>query len=434
MKIYFKKIVVSIITWEAKLVLKKYKPKIVAITGSVGKTSTKDGVYSALAPFFHVRKSEKSFNSEMGVPLSILGVPNGWTSPVLWLRNIISGFLLILIPHSYPEWLVLEVGADTPGDIKSIASWLKPDVVVITRFPETPVHIEFFESKEHVIQEKTYLAQAVKSNGLLVLNADDEKVLELKTKLPSIRTVTYGFSSLADVRAKDSVYAYKNEEGYIYPDGREWTLVADNALYPVRMPHIIGMTHIYAVLAGLAIVFDEKKSLSEAVTAVSEYRTPPGRLSLIPGIKQSMIIDDTYNSSPVACEAAIDLLGDLKISGRKIAVLGDMLELGKHTQEEHQKIGSRTVGKTDMLVTVGIRSVEINTGAKDAGFSTSMMRHFNTSIEAMTYVEGLIVPGDVVLVKGSQSVRMERIVKKIIAHPEQAGELLVRQEKEWEKR
>src|SRR3989344_3802688 len=129
MKLFLKQILISILKLEAKLVLKKYKPKIVAITGSVGKTSTKDAVYAALSKFYFVRKSEKSFNSEIGLPLTILGVPNGWSNIFLWIKNIIHGLELILTREDYPEWLVLEIGADKPGDIKSVAKWLYADVV-----------------------------------------------------------------------------------------------------------------------------------------------------------------------------------------------------------------------------------------------------------------------------------------------------------------
>src|SRR3990172_13183455 len=121
MKEILKKILISILRWEARLVLKKYKPKIVAITGSVGKTSTKDAVYASLSKFFFVRKSEKSFNSEIGLPLTILGVSNGWDNPLIWLKNIIAGLELITTREKYPEWLILEIGADKPGDIKNVS-------------------------------------------------------------------------------------------------------------------------------------------------------------------------------------------------------------------------------------------------------------------------------------------------------------------------
>ena len=151
MKNIFKKIIVTILTWEAKMVLRRYKPKIIAITGSVGKTSTKDAIFTVLSKFKIVRKSEKSFNSEIGLPLTIIGCPNGWSNPWTWIENIFIGLTLILWKHSYPEYLVLEVGVGKPGDIKkNVAPWLAPDIVVITRFPDKPVHVEFFHNVEAI--------------------------------------------------------------------------------------------------------------------------------------------------------------------------------------------------------------------------------------------------------------------------------------------
>ena len=121
MKTIFKKIIAYILRIESRLVIYKYKPKILAITGSVGKTSTKDAVYAILSKVSYVRKSEKSYNSEIGLPLTILGVANGWNNPLVWLRNIVKGFWLFLIPHKYPEWLVLEVGVGKPDDMRHTA-------------------------------------------------------------------------------------------------------------------------------------------------------------------------------------------------------------------------------------------------------------------------------------------------------------------------
>src|SRR3989344_1903834 len=144
MKSFFKKIITAILQAEARLILRKYKPKIAAITGTVGKTSAKDAIYTVLSGSHYVRKSQKSFNSELGVPLTIIGAASGWNNPLLWLYNIIAGLGVILLKNHYPKWLVLEVGVDQPGDMQKITSWLKPDIAVITRFSKVPVHVEFF--------------------------------------------------------------------------------------------------------------------------------------------------------------------------------------------------------------------------------------------------------------------------------------------------
>ena len=179
MKNTFKKIVSKILIFESRLVLRKYKPKIIAITGSVGKTSTKDTVYAVLSTFAKVRKSDKSYNSEIGLPLTILGVPNGWNDPVRWILNILKGAWLIIWTHKYPEWLVLEVGVGKPGDMKKTASWLRTDAVIITTMGTTPVHIEFFNSFKHLVEEKSGLIKTLRPDGLLVLNKDDEAVVRI---------------------------------------------------------------------------------------------------------------------------------------------------------------------------------------------------------------------------------------------------------------
>jgi len=213
MRSIFKKAIVWILQAEAKAVLRKYRPHVVAITGSVGKTSTKDAVYAVLSKKFHVRKSEKSFNSEVGVPLTILGLGNAWGNPLRWLQNIIDGLSLIVTTRNYPEWLVLEVGADRPGDIKSLASWIKVDIAIITRLPEVPVHVEFFDSVEAVIEEKASLIDALRPGGTLLLYADDERTKKLQQRLPApdARIMLFGFDGEADARA--SGFSVVREEG-----------------------------------------------------------------------------------------------------------------------------------------------------------------------------------------------------------------------------
>lgn len=433
MESMFKNSVIYILTWEARMTLRRYKPHIIAVTGSVGKTSTKDAIYTALSPHAHVRCSEKSYNSEAGVPLSILGLPNGWRNPFIWVKNIFAGLWLIIFPHRYPQWLVLEVGTDKPGDIKSIAKWLKPHVVVITRFPDVPVHVEFFESKEHVIAEKTSLAEALCKDGILVLNGDDELVSKL-AGMYGAKTITYGLHETLLVRAKHLQFSYSGKESSRMPTGREWTLVTPDVEYIVSQPYIIGESHVIASLSACAVIYALGFPLEPSVQALHEYHTPPGRLALHPGKHETTIIDDTYNSSPVAAHSALDLLAEIKTTGRKIAVLGDMMELGKFTQEAHHELGIKAAGACDFLVTVGIRAQTIDIGARESGFSETRIYHFENSNQAGDFLKSFIEKGDVILIKGSQNVRLEHAVKAIMAEPERAEELLVRQEKEWEER
>lgn len=424
----FKNIIVTITTWQSKMVLLRYRPKIIAITGSVGKTSTKDAIFTVLSKFKTVRKSEKSFNSEIGIPLTILGASNGWSNPVVWIENIIHGFFLILWKQDYPEYLILEVGAGKPGDIKNVAPWLSPDMVVVTRFPDKPVHVEFFGTVENIIEEKSALAYALKKDGVLVLNHDDEKVYALHSKA-NRRTVSYGFNENATYHAVHPSYMHASEKDSLL-SGINFKLEYSGNTFPVALPHIIGMHYVGSALAALACAHEAGCDLLQSINTISEYVTPPGRLTLIEGINDSILIDDTYNASPVAMDAALDVLDDMK-GKRKIAVLGDMLELGRLTEESHRAIGEKVVSVADILIVVGPRAKFIALGALEHGFKEKNIYSFETSKNCALFLIDTIKKGDIVLLKGSQGIRLERAIVGIMAHPEMKDKLLCRQEKEW---
>jgi UDP-N-acetylmuramoyl-tripeptide--D-alanyl-D-alanine ligase len=427
MKIFFKKFIVQILQLEARLVLWKYQPKVVAITGSVGKTSTKDAVYAVLSGVSYVRKSQKSFNSEIGLPLTILGCPNGWNDPKLWLKNILKGFLLFVLPQKYPEWLILEVGIGKPGDMKKTASWLKSDLVIITAIGETPVHIEFFNSRKHLIEEKARLIKTLKKNGILILNADDEAVISMKTKTKN-KVITYGFKEGADILGSEDNIFY-NDAGI--PEGVICRVDEDGRSLPVLIEGVFGKNHIYASLGALALASSLKLSMLEAINRLKNYEVPPGRMRLLKGINESLIIDDSYNSSPFACEVGLKTFGEVKNKGRRIAVLGDMLELGKHTKSAHENIGKIVKENAEILMVVGLRAETIKIGAEKEGMNPENIFSFSNSLEAGKFLKDFIKKDDLIFVKGSQGVRMERTVGEIIEDQENKSKLLVRQDSEW---
>ena len=427
MKNIFKKTIIYILRIESKLVLWKYKPKIVAITGSVGKTSTKDAVYAVLSGISYVRKSEKSFNSEIGLPLTILGIPNGWNNPIVWIKNVLKGLWLFLIPHIYPEWLVLEVGIGKPGDMKKTALWIKSDVVIITAIGETPVHIEFFDSRKDLVEEKAQLIKTLKKDGLLILNRDDETVLEMKAKTKS-KFITYGFKEGADILGSGDSIFYDDMDS---PKGIIYRIDENGKSYPVIIEGVFGKNHIYASLGALALTSGLKFNMLEAVERLKNYDVPPGRMHLLKGINDSLIIDDTYNSSPYASESGIKTLREVKGKGRKIAVLGDMLELGRHTKLAHENIGKIAKENVDILIVVGQRADAIKIGALDAGMNSEKIFDFANSYEAGKFLKEFVKQNDIILIKGSQGMRMERTVEAILEDQENKSKLLVRQDPEW---
>jgi len=432
MKQILKKIVIFILTLEARIVLLKYKPKIVAVTGSVGKTSTKDAIGAVLEAHYFTRTSKKSFNSEIGVPLTILGCPNGWSNVFAWSHIFFEGLALIFLKNHYPKILVVEVGTDRPGDIRRIARWMKPNIVVMTRIGEVPPHVEFFKSRDDLIREKTHLVRALRSAGTLILNTDDEDLAKLKESKRSQNSITFGMKEGAVLRASNVALSYKKSGE---PKGVQCKVSYEGKVFPLTISGTIGTHYVYMGLAALAVGIAFEVNIVSLLEGLKKFKIPPGRGTLLKGIRDSIIIDDSYNASPVAVEASLASLASLEnIKGRKIVVIGDMLELGKYSTEEHGRMGSFAAHAGDAVVTVGPRAFLMRDGAFDEGLQVENAYHFEDAYKAGEFLKTFIQEGDVVLVKGSQSMRMEHVVEAIMAEPEKKKELLVRQEDEWQNR
>ncbi len=254
----------------------------------------------------YARKSEKSFNSEIGLPLTVLGQPNAWHNPLRWFENLFDGLIVWLVPRRYPEWLVLEVGADRPGDISSLARWLPVDIAVITRLPEVPVHVEFFDSVEALKEEKASLIRALKPGGALVLYADDPEVVRLRERAAGARIVTFGFSEAADVRATNAEILFEGDSGR--PVGMRARVEAEGISEELTVRGALGAHALLPALAATAVGKALGKPMPDILEALRGYEPPLGRMHLIQGLKDTLIIDDTYNSSPAAAEAALEAL------------------------------------------------------------------------------------------------------------------------------
>lgn len=426
MKEFIRNIIVALLTFEAQSVLKKYKPKIILVTGSVGKTSTKDAVYAALKNHTFVRKSEKSFNSDIGVPLTVLGVPNGWGSAVQWLKNLTEGFLMLILTTPYPRWLIIEVGADRPGDISKRLSWIKPDVVIVTRIPDVPVHVEYYASPEDVLKEEAYPIAKLVPGTTAILNSDDRHVSGIVSPEGVLR-LTYGVSKEADVRA--SHYRVLTKQGV--PNGISFSVSYKEEKKHFSVYGVLGQTYVYAILAGISGGLSAGATLSGMASLGEDYEPPPARMRLIQSKSGGVIIDDSYNASPVATEEALRSLRGAPAIGRRIAVLADMLELGSYSADEHKRIGTIAKECVDILVTLGVRARRIAEQARESGMNESAVHSFENSSEIITFLTQELQIGDVVLIKGSQSMRMERVVKALMAEPEKAETMLARQDAEW---
>ncbi|MDZ7726151.1 MAG: UDP-N-acetylmuramoyl-tripeptide--D-alanyl-D-alanine ligase [Candidatus Campbellbacteria bacterium] len=431
MKNIIKKILISILQNEAKLALKRHSPFVIAVVGSVGKTSTKDAVAAALSPALNVRKSKKSYNSDIGIPLTILGLNNPWSNPFQWILVLFRG-LVEIFNKDFPEILVMEVGADHPGDISELSSWLKTDIIVATQFAKVPVHIENFPSREAVLQEKLSILKTLKPDGYIIANSDDEEFTEaFKDMNRKAEIYTYGLMPPAYALGSSEQFTFDENDRV---NGFTFKIECESNVFPIKVKNVLGDQHKYPILAGFTVakVLDINTVL--VLDGLSTIKYEPGRMRIIEGVKDSTIIDDSYNSSPIATRRALEAFTRVPSTGKKIAILGEMLELGKYGEEEHKKMGGLAASSSDILVAVGKFARDTAEGALVTGMDESYILQFENAREAGKYVEHLIEKGDLVLIKGSQGTRMEKAVIELMAHPEDKEKLLARQEEEWSRR
>ncbi|HUQ29980.1 MAG TPA: UDP-N-acetylmuramoyl-tripeptide--D-alanyl-D-alanine ligase [Candidatus Paceibacterota bacterium] len=428
MKTILRSFVAELLAFAARGVVRRYRPKIVMVTGSVGKTSTKDAVAAVLSTSFFVRKSEKSYNSEFGVPLTIFGVPNPWGNPFSWLRVIKEAVGLLVLPNHYPNLLVLEVGADRPGDLAKILRIATPDAVIITRLPDVPVHVEAYATPQAVRDEEFSPAYALPPAAPLIVSSSDSFAMEMALRTPA-HVVSYGVAPESDTRL--SQIGFHTEQGIVV--GMKAEVTAGDEKGEVIIKGSIGEAQMFSAGAAVTIGRLFGISLTQSIVALAALVPPPGRGRLISGKNESVLIDESYNSSPAAVEIALSNLKKFPARGRRIAVLGDMLELGRYSVKEHERIGELAAQTVDVVIGVGIRAKQIVEAARRMGMTVESAFAVDDSSAVAGMLSSFVQKGDVVLVKGSQSIRTERIVESLLGDPVDISKL-VRQEREWKKR
>lgn len=421
-----KTVLEKILAIYAKLTLRINHPKIVGITGSVGKSSTKDAVALVLAEKFHVRANPGNLNSQLGLPLAVLGFrhPGGFhkdlTSALRWLGIIVVGFFRIFT-FNFPEILVLEMGSDRPGDLSYLLSITgELEAAVITYIGVS--HLENYPNAEALKREKLSLLRGLRKSGFMVLNADNPKVMEGRNN--SIRSIVYGLSN-ADVTATDIQMTQKNGN-----QGTGFKVNYSGNRVPVFIPNSIGKPNVYASLAAISVGLGFGMNLVEITQALEKFAAPAGRLKIIPGINQTTIIDDTYNAAPASTIAALEVLQNMPTT-RKLVVIGSMAELGSANDSGHREVAAKISEVNPSLVfLVGENAKIIEDELHKRSFAEKISWYENSDA-AKAAVRASLLPGDVVLVKGSQSARMEKVVAAIMQEPQKAKDLLARQSKQW---
>jgi UDP-N-acetylmuramoyl-tripeptide--D-alanyl-D-alanine ligase len=416
-----KQIPVFILNLLARMMIWRYHPQIIGITGSVGKTSTKEAIVCVLKKHFSTRGSLDSYNNEFGLPLAILGAQTPGKNFAKWLA-ILGQAVISLIYTNYPKILVLEMGADRSGDITKLLKVTgKIRVAVITDIGIS--HLENYPNEQALVKEKLGLLEGLEDNGMAVLNFDNQ-VLKNAAQKVAIPKLTYGFQN-ADIVASD--FQLVRQAG-IY--GINFKVHHKAAVVPFFIPNCLGQPNVYSALAACAVSLNFNLNLVNASEALRSFVPPPGRLRLLEGIKHTWIIDDTYNAAPASMLAGLAVLKEIA-AGRKVAVLGDMAELGPQNQAGHIQVASRIQElRIDSVILVGEKARIIYDELRDKKFSGKIL-WFKNSDKARIPVQDEIVEGDTILVKGSQAVRMEKIVKEIMAEPMDAENLLVRQSATW---
>ena len=405
LKNFMKSILQFILKILSKLTLWRYKPDVISITGSVGKTSAKEAIYAVLGSYYSVRRSTKNYNNEIGVPITVIGVESAGSSFFGWLAVFLKAFKNFIIKEkNYPEILIIEMGADRPGDIEYLVKFIKSKTAVITAIGEIPVHVEFFSGPLSVAREKSKLVEGLSAGEYAVLNYDDEVVREMGDKIKA-HVISYGFGEGADVRG----------EGIsISLGGTNFKVDCRGSFIPVKIPSAFGKGQVYSALAAISVGLVYKLNLVEISEALMKYKSPQGRLNLIRGVKNTIIINDTYNASPASMKEAIETLDALPAK-RKVAVLGDMLEIGRFTEAAHRAVGELVIKTADLLFAVGERAKFISDEAKSMGFSEERIFEFCESAEAGVILQEKIKEGDLILIKGSRAMKMEKIVEEISA-------------------
>ena len=354
----------------------KLNPRVIGITGSVGKTTTKEVVTKVLASRYHVQRNTGSYNNEIGLPLTLLQLT------------------------SEDTYVVLEMGMYVRGDICLLAEIAHPHVGIVTNVE--PVHLERAGSIENIALGKRELVESLPPapEGIAILNYDDRRV-RMMAEHTQAQVFFYGLSSEAGLWA-DEVET-QGLEGI-----RLRLHYAGEQLY-IKVP-LLGRHSAHTVLRAAAAGLVEGLDWQEIVEGL---RAPGAQLRLVAGqgIKDSLILDDTYNSSPASALAALNLLKTME--GRKIAVLGDMLELGDYEEAGHLKVGCRTANIVAELITVGERAHYIAQGAELCGLPRNRVHEMPDCEAAVAMLRELLQPQDVILVKGSRAMKMEQIVMAI---------------------
>ncbi|MFZ1360566.1 MAG: UDP-N-acetylmuramoyl-tripeptide--D-alanyl-D-alanine ligase [Candidatus Saccharimonadales bacterium] len=392
--------------------------KLIVVAGSVGKTSTKSALATMLGQKYRVRLHEGNHNTHMSAPLAILGIPypEHLKSIGAW-REVFRQAEVRIAQAADVDVIIQEIGADHPGEIAHFGTYLRPDIAIITAI--TPEHMEFFKSMDAVAREEL---AAANFSDQAIINRDDIDG-QYATYLTNSNVTTYGTSDMAE-------YHFTSQSFSVHDGHRGQFTAPELAGQPITATvNVLGEHNIRPAVAAATAGIKLGLTPAEISHGLTQIRPIPGRMSLLEGIRDSMIIDDTYNSSPVAAHSAVDTLYSLE-APQRIVILGTMNELGDASEVEHQKIGRMfRPDLVDWVVTVGDEAEKyLAAAARSQG---CQVKSFTNPIQAGGFVRGVLEEKGLVLIKGSQDRGyLEEAVKILLRNPDQSA-MLVRQSPAW---
>ena len=348
--------------------------KVVGITGSVGKTTTKEMTASILEAVYHTAKTEGNHNNNLGLPMTIMDMPEN------------------------TEVAVLEMGMNHSGEMEYLSDIARPDLAIITNIGT--MHIEHLGTREGILQAKLEIMRGMPDDGAGVFNGDEPLLWNIRA-IGKHKKYYYGIENHAcDVTATDIVELDDGVRFVVHGFGQQFELFVP----------MLGRHAVYNALAATTVGLLLGVKAEKIQARFSSFHNTGMRQKIY--VKNGVtIIEDCYNAGPESTEAALDVLAGIKTDGRRIAVLGDMLELGNRSAAEHYRIGRLAVGKADLLLTYGEHSVRTLTGAITGGMNPKNTDHFDTHEDMAHMLKMRVSEGDVVLFKGSRGMRMEKVLQ-----------------------
>lgn len=379
----------------ARLEIRRHPVTIVAITGSVGKTTTKECVAAVLENTYATRRTVGNTNCRTGVPSTVLGIGNA-IDLARFIGSLPAIFRRLFLSAEQADYLVLEIGARLPGQIPRHLKSIRPRISIVTAI--APAHLETLGSIENVVIEKGSIVAALPEDGVAILSADDPNT-RVMARLHKGRVLLFGFDPSADVWMEAPA---RNGQGLIS------ALHDAEGAVVLTFEHLTNRHHLQAIMAAWCVGLVTNVPRDRMVDALQHYVPRSGRGTLTAGGMGTVIFDDTYNANPVSMKAALETFREMTCERRRLVVLGDMLELGADSERLHYDIGADTVGIADILIGCGKLADAYVRGHRDGG-GEAQCQHFRSIEDAHRFLISERCEGDAIMLKGSHGSGLYRL-------------------------